>query len=325
MKKILATVFCSSLFFQFAVSQNWTPDLSNSFGEGTTKSVTTATNSETMIPETKTVFKDAKGIVRKERSDTKDIDGNKIIKQKEYDENGRLIKESEHRLNDQGQMIFSDSKNYDVQGKVSSGTKYVRGKDESYFYEYDVSKQEYKEKPRVITSVIEKKENVFACNSSKISISGGYSYLQSDTDPYNSFPTGFHAGLNYRFHDKYRMLIEGSYHTTEKNDHNVTRIIAMTGVERNNWQKEQRLPISVFSRIAIGMMHERMKSKTSNAESSASGFAAGAGVGVQKRISCQAALRAGVNYIYADVGEGINNFRVDVGIILHLDDKHARN
>src|SRR5262245_49736426 len=94
LKIALALNFC--FIIKLTIAQQWVPDTGNQFGPGTTTRTTTSTNSETNIPETKTEFKDANGVTRKETINTKDLDGNNVTKEKTYDQSGKLIKESEN-------------------------------------------------------------------------------------------------------------------------------------------------------------------------------------------------------------------------------------
>lgn len=307
------------LFSQQIYSQR-IPDPNNTYGPGTTTNTSTSTNPDTFIPETKTDYQDANGTTRQETIKTKDHDGNNVTKEKFYDKTGKLEKETESRTDPKtGRVVFSEEKKYGYGGKVIQASKFAHENGKYFFYDYDRVKQEYKD-PRIVANIDNTNTNkeFFACNDSKMRLTLGYSYFKASKG--NSFPIGVDLGIGFRLNKNFRFVTALSGHNSTDGDNSLTRIHATAGVEYKKEDCDKRPPISIFSRIAIGMMHDRIKS----GESKSSGNAAigSAGGGFDINIKPKMGVRLSGDYILAFInGNTQGGFRFGAGVNFYLGHK----
>lgn len=308
-----------SLFSQLIYSQR-TPDPNNTYGPGTTTSTSTSTNPDTFIPETKTDYQDANGTTRKETIKTKDYDGNNVTKEKIYDKTGKLEKETETRTDPKtGRIVFSESKEYGLDGRIIEARKFVRENGKFYYFDFDRVKQQYNDPKIVASNFMEKnadKESL--CNSNNLRLSIGYSYFKATKG--NGLPLGLDLGIGFRLSKNFRFIADVSGHSSSNGDNSILRINALAGVELKREDCDKQPPISVFSRIAIGMMHDRIK----NGESKSSGNAAigSAGGGFDINIKPKMGVRLSGDYILAFInGNTQGGFRLGAGVNFDLGHK----
>ena len=317
-RNFMLLAFCLISIISFAQR---TPDPNNTFGEGTTTSSSTYTNPDTFIPETKTDYQDANGVTRKETIKTKDYEGNNVTKEKTYDKSGRLIKESETRTDGKGRMVYSDEKEYGWDGRVIRASKFSRADGKFYFFDYDYTKQQYND-PRIVSSITNDSKEVFACNKPKFRLAIGYSYLATGKGKNKiNFPVGVDLGLGLRLNKNFRFVFNTSGHSRNNPGQSLMRIHGLAGVEFNRENCDKQPPISIFSRIAIGMMHERLRNAGTKSQGTNAAIGA-AGAGIDINVSQRMAVRLSGDYILAFVqGATLNNYRVGAGLNIGIGNK----
>ena len=278
--KILNGLFILAFCFmqQFVFAQP-VKDPNKTYGEGTTTNTSISTNPDSFIPERKTEYKDANGVTRQEDVESKDLDRNEVKKQKFYDSSGRLIKQTENRTDTTGKQVFIESKEFGRDGRVINASKFRREDHTFYYYDWDNQKQEYKN-PSSFTLSMQNKPGSLPCPKDRFAFTLGYSYWAVKQ---TKFPVGVDLGVGARLNKSLCAKLDLSAHTSNNNQQDLLRLNALAGIEFDR-EKCDKPAISVFSRIAIGMIHDRIKNEGAKSTSGQAPLAA-AGGGVRISIN----------------------------------------
>jgi hypothetical protein len=125
-------------------------------------------------------------------------------------------------------------------------------------------------------------------------------------------------GVGYRFNRNIRFVFDISGHSLNRNDESFTRINAVAGVEFDREDCDKEESISVFSRIAIGMMHDR-KFVGEAIPFNGNAIIGDAGVGADVKLGPNASLRVAGDYMPGFLSGGVqHNFRLSTGLVLRL-------
>jgi hypothetical protein len=197
---------------------------------------------------------------------------------------------------------------------VIEARKFAKENGKFYYFDYDYTNQKYKD-PSIISLNQVKKQGHEACDNPRLQLRVGYSYLKTGkSGPQSGFPLGIDLGIGFRLTKNSRFVFDVSGHSSQKTDQSFLKVFATGGIEFKRENCEKQSPISVFSRIAIGMMHDRLKNGGSKA-SAGSAAVANAGGGFDLTISPRMAVRLSGDYMIAFVnGDPQHNYRFGAGL-----------
>ncbi len=312
----LLLTFCFFALISPAQPKGSIPDPANTCGQGSRVRTTQSTNPDSFIPETKTEFFDKNDVLREERIKTKDLDGRDVTITKRYDERGTLKTRDEVRRDDIG-VVYDEHQEYDDSGKIIRGRKNIWEKMRWHIFKYDPQTEGYKLVSNS-NAEIKKKDQ---CNCSKTELKLGYSYMRTANEgTLGTLPTGAEISINQRLGDHFGIIIDVTGHQKKLPSLTLNMLGLQGGIQYDFKKCDDDDRVSIFSRIAIGMMHERRITK--GPASSATAASGTAGLGADIRIFRKVSVYLGADWVPTYFNKTLqNNFQAGAGLTFKFGSK----
>ncbi len=312
---VLLLTFCIFTLTAIAQPGGSFPDTNNTYGEGSRVRTTQSTNPDTFIPETKTEFFDKNGVLREERIQTKDYDGNTVIINKKYDKTGLLKSRHEVRKDGINAPIFDEDLEYDDAGKIKKGSKQI-WKGWWIYFDFDRKKQEYKESSSYGYMNTASPKEQLACNCSKTELKVGYSYMRTaNTGSLGTLPTGAEMSISRRLGNHMGLILDVNGHQNKQSFQTLSRLNLQAGIQYNIKKCDDDDNVSVFTRIAIGMSMEYLKTKVKT--TSANAPAGTAGLGADIKISGKMSVYLSADWAPSYFNKALqSNFQAGAGLAI---------
>jgi len=299
---LISVLFFSGIAFAQPKTGTPTPDPANSYGPGTTITVTEGDPVNGVVEKT-VQFKDKDGKVRREiKESTNGFNGKRTVTDTYFKDSGR--KDS---------VITSNS------SVTEAGHYRLEKKKYEYYEGGDLIKSKTREEVIGIDGTLVPVTTEHSCVP-RITLYGGPGAIQGEYGDDKKWFVGGQLSASILFKGKWAIMIDASYYGTKEEESKLSRSFLLGGVQYHFFEHGSAhvLRPFVYALAGMGMDHFKMSGMYSS-EDKETGFTWAAGGGTEIPLSKKFGLLASVDYLnvkWADTNYG--HVRVGAGAYLQL-------